>query len=189
MPGMSSTIRSIILSTLCCAVIACSGSAQTPEASPPENTLGEGTSASDPDSGENAALAPVIAETPAADRSATNPDDDSDTDDRVEGGVTPLSKEELMIQMKEVMLALAEAIKSTAGDCDAMAEALQPVLAAAPALKARGDELEKDPETKAWLDEQGKAVMEEIMPSLMEAMSAAESCKDHPGVREQMQAL
>lgn len=100
-----------------------------------------------------------------------------------------MTKEQLVEKMGSVMKEMSEAIKSNKGNCDGMAKALEGVMGDAKALKARGDELEKDPETKKWLDEKGKEMMGTVMPVMMEAMAAAEECKDHEGVKKAMEAL
>ena len=176
MGAMQSPIHTVTILALCVALVACSGSAQTPEPSQPENSLdSRSATADDPGAGHAAATATESAPSPANVQAAED------------GAV--LSKEEVLEQTKALMFAMAEAVKSTADNCDSMAVELQKIADDAQPLKQRVEELEQDPESKAWLDAQSDELMKEVMPAMMEAMQAAQNCKDHEGVKRAMESM
>ena len=100
-----------------------------------------------------------------------------------------MSKEQVVEKAKKGMKAMAEAVKKNKDDCPAMGKALQKIADDMKGIKARGEELEKDPEAKKWMDEQFMSMMEEMGPLMQEMGSAAMNCKDDPGVAKAMEAM
>lgn len=100
-----------------------------------------------------------------------------------------MSKEQLLEKTKEMMTKMADAIKSNKGNCDAMGQALQKISDEAKGLKARSDELEKDPETKKWMDEQGEKMKEEAGKMMGEVGPIITECIANEGVKKAMEGF
>ena len=192
-PFMKSTM--IIVLALCVAAFACSGSTQTPEPSPPENTQGAEAPSAEQSSAEATSAEATSAEQSSADESSARmgiagvPADDGAKSEWRVVDVAEFSKEEVLEQSKQLMMRFTEVLKSNAGDCDGMAAAVSQLADEAQPVRARAKELAEDPETKAWMDEKGQEMLEEMMPHMSEAMEAAQGCVEHEGMKKAMEKL
>ena len=100
-----------------------------------------------------------------------------------------LTKEQVAEQFVALMTDMTEAITSNKNDCDAMARALDGSMNRAAALKARSDELQKDPEVKKWFDGEGKKKFDEITPAVLDAIQIAARCRGQEGILKAMQVF
>ena len=173
--------------TLCFTAVACSGSAQNPEPNQPQNTPSSEAAPVDETSAERTAAAPSTTEDVASAEAGSETAPAAET--VAIADASALTKEEVLEATKAFMIAFAEALKGNAGDCDAMAAEVEKLAAEAQPVKARMEELQKDPATKAWLEEEFKILMPELAESVMDAIGAAEACKDNERMQRAMESL
>lgn len=100
-----------------------------------------------------------------------------------------MSKEKVFEKSKAMMKSMADVMTKNKDDCPAMGKALQKLVDDSKPLRDRMKELEKDPEAKTWVEEQGKAMQEEAMKIMGPAMQAAQGCMTDESVTKAMESM
>lgn len=177
----SRTLR-IFFFLLAWCLAACSSNAQTAEPitpTPPAEAVPA------PETGDSAVATQAA---PDEARSAAEPAEDAATTPAAPAvAAEPGSKEELLQRVRAMLEQFIAAVQSNEGDCDAMADSLAVVVEGNRDLSEQMKTVENDPEAKAWFDEQGKVMMEELMPRMMTVFQAAQACEGNPKMQKVMQ--